>query len=233
MYEPSGEQLAEVRESGGDQWTVERTEAAAASPLTPIWKSRVASSSQRSLGTSFSASMSPERRGSHPMYVTKWSSNHAGIGFQFNESKSTVTYAGAALGAKACRAVTPIPNSGQWYFEISPKCDPTQPDGSPLGGNTFLGICSAKFSCWDSAWWEGDQRQENESHVFGMWDRGKLTKPSHDRQTEWLENSRFRSGDTIGILCDMDKRTLSLYRNGDLTRDQSRQYQEGISLKKW
>jgi len=45
-----------------------------------------------------------------------------------------------------------------------------------------------------------------------MWDRGKLTKPSHDRQTEWLENSRFRSGDTIGILCDMDKRTLSFYR---------------------
>jgi len=45
MYEPSGEQLAEVRESGGDQWTVERTEAAAASPLTPIRKSRVASSS--------------------------------------------------------------------------------------------------------------------------------------------------------------------------------------------
>mmetsp|Transcript_78100 Transcript_78100/g.114354 ORF Transcript_78100/g.114354 Transcript_78100/m.114354 type:complete len:233 (+) Transcript_78100:270-968(+) len=64
-----------------------------------------------------------------------------------------------------------------------------------------------------------------------MWDRGKLTKPSHDRQTEWLENSRFRSGDTIGILCDMDKRTLSLYRNGEVIRDQGGHYQEGIRLK--
>ena len=57
---------------------------------------------------SFSASMSPERRGSHPMYVTKWSSNHAGIGFQFNESKSTVTYAGKT---HVVRASTCVPKS--------------------------------------------------------------------------------------------------------------------------
>ena len=79
------------------------------------------------------------------------------------------------------------------------------------GGNTFIGICGAPFGCWDSAWWE-ENRAENESYVWGLWDRGTLTRPSHDRQRDWLENSRFRSGDTIGILVDMDKRRMTMYR---------------------
>jgi len=33
-------------------------------------------------------------RGREPMYVTKWCSDHAGVGFQFNDSKNLVTYAG-------------------------------------------------------------------------------------------------------------------------------------------
>jgi hypothetical protein len=33
------------------------------------------------------------------MYVTRWCPDHAGIGFQFNESKSTVTYAGMVARA--------------------------------------------------------------------------------------------------------------------------------------
>lgn len=33
-------------------------------------------------------------RGREPMYVTKWCSGHAGVGFQFNDSKNLVTYAG-------------------------------------------------------------------------------------------------------------------------------------------
>jgi len=44
-------------------------------------------------------SASPDREGRmrDPMYVTQWSTAHAGIGFQFNESKLTVTYAGQIL----------------------------------------------------------------------------------------------------------------------------------------
>ena len=55
-------------------------------------------------------------------------------------------------------------------------------------------------------------RHEIENYVFGLWDKGTLSKPSHDRQRDWLDNSRFRSGDIIGVLCDMDKRTISFYR---------------------
>jgi hypothetical protein len=33
-------------------------------------------------------------RGREPMYVTKWCSDHAGVGFQFNDSQNLVTYAG-------------------------------------------------------------------------------------------------------------------------------------------
>jgi hypothetical protein len=63
-----------------------------------------------------------------------------------------------------------------------------------------------------------------------VFDRGTLTKPSQDRQRDWLENSRFRSGDIIGMLCDMDKRTLSFYKNGEIMQDQGGHYQDGIFL---
>jgi hypothetical protein len=194
--------------------------------------SAVRGMSERRFGATFRSSTSPEREGRErdPMYVTKWCKDHAGIGFQFTETKSTVTYAGASLGPKACRATNPIPNFGQWYLEVTPHCEPTKPERSPLGGNTFVGICASKFQFWDGAWWEGDNRQENEPYVFGLWDRGTLTKPSHDRQRDWLENSRFRSGDTIGMMCDMDKRTLALYRNGEVMQDPGGHYQDGIVL---
>ena len=47
-------------------------------------------------------SQSPER-GREPMYVTKWSPDHAGVGFQFNDSKNLVTYAGSLTSPCAAR----------------------------------------------------------------------------------------------------------------------------------
>ena len=46
---------------------------------------------------------------------------------------SDTTTTGAALGPKACRAVSAIPQEGHWYFEISPKCEPNKQEACPLG----------------------------------------------------------------------------------------------------
>ena len=64
------------------------------------------------------------------------------------------------------------------------------------GGNTFVGVCAAKFSCWDTAWWE-EGRHEHEPYIFGLFDRGTLTRPSHDRHKDWLERSRYRNGPVL------------------------------------
>jgi len=61
--------------------------------------------------------------------------------------------------------------------------------------------------------------------VFALIASRKLTKPSHDRQRDWLESTRFKSGETIGLMCDMDKRTVSFYKNGSLMRDPGGHYQ--------
>ena len=74
----------------------------------------------------------------------------------------------------------------------SPRLPISAYSRSPSGGNTFVGVCAAKFSCWDTAWW--DDRQEHEPYIFGLFDRGTLTRPSHDRQKDWLERSRYRNG---------------------------------------
>ena len=52
------------------------------------------------------------------------------------ENYASSVWAGAALGPRACRAATPLPNAGQWYVEITPKCDPNTADGSPLGNSS-------------------------------------------------------------------------------------------------
>ena len=42
------------------------------------------------------------------MYVTRWSESQAGVGFQFNESKSTVTYAGLVGATVAIGRSSPM-----------------------------------------------------------------------------------------------------------------------------
>ena len=132
---------------------------------------------------------------------------------------------GTSVGPKACRAATPIPNSGQWFFEVTP-----QASDSVLGGNTFLGICTEQFSCFDGAWWGDEKRADYECHVVGMWDRGNFTRPSHDRQRDWFDATRFLSGDTLGFLCDMDRRSITFYRNGELLKDPAGHYQAKVCL---
>lgn len=58
------------------------------------------------------------------------------------------------------------------FIHVQNSVQPTKSQGSALGGDTFIGLCASKFSCWDAAWWEPANFDENESLVFGLWDKG-------------------------------------------------------------